>query len=217
MGTGETLVELTNCDLVLSGAGITFYSAFVYVAWRKMFGWWKPTLTKVKKGKDVVLKYGYDWYMINMPWLVSVDMINIYFAEFPSSRSMKTFWQSNAILEAPKCSVFMETTPGDFREDIPHKDTNIWVNETIFYSHISIDVRSVDTFWPCGWLFYIDKDAKGATQMDRCLPSKTQRIFLANLDSVTTRLSGFYYHTLNDVNMIRPEFWPPVNEDSRFP
>ena len=31
MGTGETLVELTNCDLVLSGAGITFYSAFVYV------------------------------------------------------------------------------------------------------------------------------------------------------------------------------------------
>lgn len=31
MGTGETIVELTNCDLVLSGAGITFYSAFVYV------------------------------------------------------------------------------------------------------------------------------------------------------------------------------------------
>eukprot|EP00438_Fugacium_kawagutii_P002544 Skav207760 [mRNA] locus=scaffold181:253266:281559:+ [translate_table: standard] len=33
MGTGETLVELTNCDLVLSGAGITFYAAFVYVPW----------------------------------------------------------------------------------------------------------------------------------------------------------------------------------------
>jgi len=34
MGTGETIVELTNCDLVLSGAGITFYSAFVYVTLR---------------------------------------------------------------------------------------------------------------------------------------------------------------------------------------
>lgn len=32
MGVGETIVELTGCDLVLSGAGITFYSAFVYVA-----------------------------------------------------------------------------------------------------------------------------------------------------------------------------------------
>ncbi|CAK9089626.1 unnamed protein product [Durusdinium trenchii] len=31
MGVGETIVELTGCDLVLSGAGITFYSAFVYV------------------------------------------------------------------------------------------------------------------------------------------------------------------------------------------
>ena len=35
MGVGETLVYLTGCDLVLSGAGITFYSAFVYVTWVK--------------------------------------------------------------------------------------------------------------------------------------------------------------------------------------
>lgn len=49
MGTGETLVELTNCDLVLSGAGITFYSAFVYVAWRKIV--WMVE-THVNKGEE---------------------------------------------------------------------------------------------------------------------------------------------------------------------
>lgn len=47
MGTGETLVELTNCDLVLSGAGITFYSAFVYVAWRKILDGKNPQDTTV--------------------------------------------------------------------------------------------------------------------------------------------------------------------------
>ena len=31
MGVTETLVELTACDLVLSGPSITFYAAFVYV------------------------------------------------------------------------------------------------------------------------------------------------------------------------------------------
>lgn len=45
-----------------------------------------------EKVKICGMKYGYDWYMINMPWLVSVDMISIHFAEFLPSDQW-TFWQ----------------------------------------------------------------------------------------------------------------------------
>ena len=52
-----------------------------------------PHDTTVKeKVKICGMNYGYDWYMINMPWLVSVDMISIHFAEFLPSDQW-TFWQ----------------------------------------------------------------------------------------------------------------------------
>ena len=82
-------------------------------------------------------------------------MINILGAEFLPSNSTGNIWQSIELIRPQSESRmifclfgFMETTPGDFREDIPHKDTNMWVNENNLYSHISIDVRSVDTFKP---------------------------------------------------------------------
>lgn len=61
MGTGETLVELTNCDLVLSGAGITFYSAFVYVPWNSHITVWPHStvwaLLKVVQGGSSCIQF----------------------------------------------------------------------------------------------------------------------------------------------------------------
>lgn len=71
----------------------------------------------------------------------------IHFAEFQLSRSMNIL-AIKRDPRSPQMFGFYGNYPRRFREDIPHKDTNIWVNETIFYSHISMDVRSVDTFDP---------------------------------------------------------------------